>query len=274
MDLRGGSAPPKDRATDQNGVHRGRVPRTGGGARPQFQHSGAASSSSWSSRPPAPTKPRSAPTRSTVAEKKPFAVIVASAPRGHAVAGQVFAADLVAKKIIVFYGGITNAEAAQAGAVPVARRLRLQRGRGQRRAVRRAPAPGRDREVVGRLHRPRSACSARSTPSAASTGTTSRAPRRRKASSSRQAPSSSTPCRSTPARPPAKNQEEAPVLVAKLKDAGVTTVMLFASVHDDQARLQGRRQPRLPPRVVVPGLSARRTSRSPRGSSTASAPTR
>ena len=30
-------------------------------------------------------------------------------------------------------------------------------------------------------------------------------------------------------RPARSNQEEAPILVAKLKDAGVTTVMLFAS---------------------------------------------
>jgi hypothetical protein len=41
----------------------------------------------------------------TVAEKKPFAVIV------QATTGQVFAADLVAKKILVFYAGVTNAEA-------------------------------------------------------------------------------------------------------------------------------------------------------------------
>ena len=47
-----------------------------------------------------------------------------AARTGTAGGGQVFAADLVAKKIIVFYGGITNAEAEQAGAVPVARRHR------------------------------------------------------------------------------------------------------------------------------------------------------
>jgi hypothetical protein len=44
-----------------------------------------------------------------VAEKKPFAVVV-NVPTT-AGGGQVFAADLVAKKIIVFYGGITNKEA-------------------------------------------------------------------------------------------------------------------------------------------------------------------
>ena len=33
----------------------------------------------------------------------------------------------------------------------------------------------------------------------------------------------------------AKNQEEAPVLVAKLKDAGVTTVLLFTSFGDEPA---------------------------------------
>ena len=36
----------------------------------------------------------------------------------------------------------------------------------------------------------------------------------------------------------AKNQEEAPVLVAKLKDAGVTTVMLFTSFAMNQAVLK------------------------------------
>jgi hypothetical protein len=46
----------------------------------------------------------------SVAEKKPFAVIVQPAGVG---AGQVFANDLVAKKILVFYGGATNAEAAK-----------------------------------------------------------------------------------------------------------------------------------------------------------------
>ena len=45
----------------------------------------------------------------SVAAMKPFAV-VSSAPAA-AGGGQVFAADLVAKKIIVFYGGITNEEA-------------------------------------------------------------------------------------------------------------------------------------------------------------------
>ena len=41
-----------------------------------------------------------------VAEKQPFAVIVQATGTG-----QVFADDLVAKKIIVFYGGVTNAQA-------------------------------------------------------------------------------------------------------------------------------------------------------------------
>ena len=166
-----------------------------------------------------------------VAEKKPFAVIV-TVPSigGNAVgAGQVFAADLVAKKIIVFYGGVTNAEAEQAGAVPVARRHRLERRRGERRAVRGAPA-ARARPPSGRAtSSTRSACSARSTPSAASTGSSSRAPRRRKASSSPTAPTSSTRVPLDTSQTSAKNQEEAPILTAKLKDAGVTTVMLYAS---------------------------------------------
>jgi hypothetical protein len=41
----------------------------------------------------------------SVAAKKPFAVIVQAAT------GQVFANELIAKKIVVFYGGITNAQA-------------------------------------------------------------------------------------------------------------------------------------------------------------------
>ena len=39
----------------------------------------------------------------------------------------------------------------------------------------------------------------------------------------------------------AKNQEEAPILVAKLKDAGVTTVLLFAAYTMSRADVQGRR---------------------------------
>ena len=94
-----------------------------------------------------PTSPDEAGQRAdtlTVAEKKPFAVIVQATGTG-----QVFANDLVAKKILVFYAGPTNARGGRAGAVPVALRHRLERGRGERRAVRGTPTEGRDREVVG-----------------------------------------------------------------------------------------------------------------------------
>ena len=80
----------------------------------------------------------------TVAEKKPFAVIVQATGTG-----QVFANDLVAKKILVFYARADQRGGGAAGAVPVALRHRLERGRGERRAVRGAPTEGRDREVVG-----------------------------------------------------------------------------------------------------------------------------
>ncbi len=72
----------------------------------------------------------------------------------------------------------------------------------------------------------------------------------------------------------AKNQEEAPVLVAKLKDAGVTTVLLFSVVRHEPAAAQGCRQPRLPPRVALHGDWAPKTSRSRHGSSRASRPSR
>ena len=86
-----------------------------------------------------------------VAEEEPFAVVV-NVPVT-AGGGQVFASELVAKKIIVFFGGITNEEAGSSGPLPVPRRVRQQRIGGEHGDLRRAPAPGRDREVVGRLHR-------------------------------------------------------------------------------------------------------------------------
>ncbi len=78
----------------------------------------------------------------SAAEQKPFAVISDSV-----VPVPVFAADLVARKIIVFQGGVNNAEAARQAPYRWGRRLR--RSRGERGAVRGAEAPGRDGEVVG-----------------------------------------------------------------------------------------------------------------------------
>ena len=135
-----------------------------------------------------------------VAEEKPFAVI---AP----FEGEAFAADLVAKKIVVFVGSVFpwshEYRRGQASAVPVGRRLGPDRFGSERRAVRREAAEGRDREVVGRL-RHQAACSAHCTPRRASTGSTSRAPRRKRASRSPRP--SSTRCRSTRARPPRRHR--------------------------------------------------------------------
>ena len=78
----------------------------------------------------------------SAAEQKPFAVISDSV-----VPVPVFAADLVARKIIVFEGGVNERGSGSAGAVPVGRRLR--RPGGERGAVRGEEAPGRDGEVVG-----------------------------------------------------------------------------------------------------------------------------
>ena len=133
---------PIDRATGQARVHRSGVSRLGGGARAQLQHLGS-HDRVRGGRPDRRTDEAAQQADAlTVAEQKPFAVI---AP----FSGPVFAAELVAKKIIVFEGGVTNAEAGSAGAVPVGRRLRLQRLGSERGAVRGEATPGRDGEVVG-----------------------------------------------------------------------------------------------------------------------------
>ena len=86
-----------------------------------------------------------------VAEKEPFAVVV-NVPVT-AGGGQVFAAELVAKKIIVFFGGITNKEADQQAPYRYLGGFDNNAAGHQHRDVRSPATPGRDREVVGRLHR-------------------------------------------------------------------------------------------------------------------------
>ena len=76
---------------------------------------------------------------------------------------------------------------------------------------------------------------------------------------------SCTRFRSTPRQQSAKNQEEAPTLVAKLKDAGVTTVLLFTSFPMNQAVLKAADSSSTTPSGCSAAW-ARRTSRSPRGS--------
>ena len=107
-----GQSPPKDRATGQNGYHGGRVPRLERGARAQLQHVGpqvrVRGRHAHRSR-------RSRATRRRAQRRREEAVRGrrdrAHHRRQRGRRGQVFAADLVAKKIIVFYGGVTNAEA-------------------------------------------------------------------------------------------------------------------------------------------------------------------
>ena len=54
----------------------------------------------------------------------------------------------------------------------------------------------------------------------------------------------------------AKNQEEAPTIVAKLKDAGVTTVMLFTSFQMNQALLKAADELDYHPEWVFTGMGA------------------
>ena len=103
----GGSAP-VDHATEPAGVHRGLVP--------DWQTVLDHNFNTWGRKfefvTVHPTGADEAAQRAdalSVAEKKPF-IVVSSAP-ATAGGGQVFVSELVAKKIIVFYGGITNVEA-------------------------------------------------------------------------------------------------------------------------------------------------------------------
>ena len=63
--------------------------------------------------------------------------------------GQVFAAELVAKKIIVFFGGITNEEADRQAPYRYLGGFDNNATAINTATVRRPSAPGRDREVVG-----------------------------------------------------------------------------------------------------------------------------
>jgi hypothetical protein len=162
-----------------------------------------------------------------VAEQKPFAVFGSKS-----FPGQVFAADLVAKKIIVYEGGLTNAEAGRQapyrwsgdldsdaslvnGVQFAARQLQGETAKwsGDFTTKRRVfgalhPSMGIDWQYFGR------------------TATKERLDVAR------------TVEYTVPLDPGAaagKNEEEAPVLVARLKAAGVTTVLLFASSSMEQA---------------------------------------
>ena len=189
----------------------------------------------------------------TVAEMKPF-IVVSSAP-AVAGGGQVFAADLVAKKIIVFYGGITNAEAGKQapyrylggfdnnatvinGVQFAARQLKGQTAKwsGDFTTKKRVfgvirPESGIDWQYFGSTAKKEGLTLADggevvySVPLDTSQIT-------------------------------AKNQEEAPVLVAKLKDAGVTTVMLFTSFGMNQQVLKAADSLDYHPEWFFTGLGA------------------
>jgi hypothetical protein len=174
-----------------------------------------------------PTGPDEAAQRAdalAVAELKPFAV-VSSAP-ATAGGGQVFASALVQKKIIVFYGGITNEEAAEqapyrwlggfdnnAAAVNAvqfaARQLKGETAKWSGDFTD-------EKRVFGTIH-PESGIDWQWYESTA---------KKEKLKSAADVVYSVPLDTSTTM---AKNQEEAPTLVAKLKDSGVTTVLLFTS---------------------------------------------
>ena len=161
--------------------------------------------------------------RSTVAEKKPFAVIVQATGTG-----QVFADDLVAKKILVFYAGPTNAQAekqapyrwlfgtdSNAAAVNgvqfAARQLKGETAKWSGDFVK-------EQRVFGAVHPERGIDWEFFQSTAKEEGL-------------KLAPGSdlvySVPVDTSTASQ--IQQQEAPTLVAKLKDTGVTTVLLYAS---------------------------------------------
>jgi hypothetical protein len=188
-----------------------------------------------------------------VAEMKPFAV-VSSAP-ATAGGGQVFASELVARKIIVFYGGITNEEAEEQSpyrilggfdtnaaaintATFAARQLKGETAKwsGDYTDKKRVfgtvyPERGIDWDYFG------------------STA---------KKEGLKLAPGAelkySVPIDTSQAM--TKNQEEAPTLVTKLKDAGVTTVLLFTSFTMNQQLLPAADKLDYHPEWVFSGMSA------------------
>ena len=152
------------------------------------------------------------------AEQKPFAVI-----SGSGVPVPVFASDLVAKKIIVFQGGVNNAEAARQepyrwgsdsdgpavnGAQFAARKLRGETAKWSGDFTTR-------KRVFGALHPSRGIDWQRFERTAKTEGL-----------DVVQTVEYSVPIDLGKAT--TQYQEDAPVMVAKLKDAGVTTVLLYA----------------------------------------------
>jgi hypothetical protein len=189
----------------------------------------------------------------TVAEKKPFAVVSNAPPV--AGGGQVFAAELVAKKIIVFYGGITNLEAAKQAPYRylggfdnnatvintvqfVARQLKGETAKWS--------GDFTTKKRIFGLIRPESGIDWQYYTSTAKKEGLTLAKGAELVYSVPLDTSQVT----------AKNQEEAPVLVAKLKDAGVTTVLLFTSFAMNQAVLKAADNLDYHPEWVFTGMGA------------------
>ena len=200
-----------------------------------------------------------------IAEMEPFFVINAAPTSPPSGGGQVFAADLVAKKILVHQAGATNDEAAQQapyrwlggfdsnasavnGAQVVARMLKGETAKWsgdftdqQRTFGAIHPERGIDfdyftdtfKKEGGKL-----AAEPTPVPGAAST--------RRQTTTS--------------------NQQTAPTLDGEAEGRRCHHGAQLRVVRDGPGAVQGGRIPRLPPRVVLPGHERRRTSRSPRAS--------
>jgi hypothetical protein len=188
-----------------------------------------------------------------VAEMKPF-IVVSSAP-ATAGGGQVFASELVAKKIIVFYGGVTNKEAQRQApyrylggfdnnataintAQFAARQLQGETAKWSGDFVDKT-------RVFGTIH--------------PETGidweyfeSTAKKEKLKIANGANVV--YSVPLDTSQVA--AKNQEEAPTLVAKLKDAGVTTVLLFTSFGMNQQVLKAADQLEYEPEWVFTGMGA------------------
>jgi hypothetical protein len=188
-----------------------------------------------------------------VAEMKPFAV-VSNSP-ATAGGGQVFASELVAKKIIVFYGGVTNKEAQRqapyrylggfdnnAAAINTAqfaaRQLQGQTAKWSGDFVNK-------KRVFGTIH-PETGIDWEYFESTAK-------------KEGLKIANGANVVYSVPldtSQVAAKNQEEAPTLVAKLKDAGVTTVLLFTSFGMNQQVLKAADQLEYEPEWVFSGMGA------------------
>ena len=186
-----------------------------------------------------------------VASKEPFAVVV-NVPVT-AGGGQVFAAELVAKKIIVFFGGITNKEAGRQApyrylggfdnngaavntAIFAARQLQDETAKWSGDYVDK-------KRVFGTIH--------------GDTGIDweffESFAKKEKLKVAENVVFT-VPLDSSQAS--AKHQEEAPTLVAKLKDAGVTTVLLFTTFPMNQAVLKAADTLEYHPEWVFSGMGA------------------